>query len=203
MVEPNEISRELVAEGKFLKYENITWQGRNGKVGQWETMERRHDGAEAVLIIPWIVETQQLIIIKQYRPPAKGYVYELPAGLIDAGEDVVVAAKRELREETGYSGEVIGIIDPAFNTPGMSGEAVYSAYMEVTAGQSPEVDLQDSEDISVCLLSRDKIESFMQDEIANKSLFDSKLLMYLYGILTEKKIAEVGCGFIEDLPMVR
>lgn len=183
MSEMKEIRRDTIAEGRFLKFENIVWQDKFGAEKIWETMERRHDGAEAVLIIPWIRETDELVIIRQYRPPARGYIYEFPAGLIDKGEDPLQAARRELREETGYSGEVTALIAPVFNTPGMSGEAVYCAYMELPAGQSPQLDLQDSEDIGVILLRREDIRDFVQRELEEENRFDSKLFMFLSGML--------------------
>lgn len=49
----------------------------------------------------------ELLLEKQFRPPAGKLVVEFPAGLVDEGETVEEAALRELREETGYVGEVI------------------------------------------------------------------------------------------------
>ena len=183
MSDARELRREPVAEGRFLKFENIVWQDKFGREKVWETMERRHDGAEAVMIIPWLKESSELVLIRQYRPPARGYIYEFPAGLIDKGEDPLQAAKRELREETGYTGEVVRLVAPVFNTPGMSGEAVYCAYMELPAGQNPQLDLQDSEDIEVICLKRGDIGNFVREELEAGSRFDSKIYMYLAGLL--------------------
>ncbi len=179
-----EIKRETVAKGRFLKYVNIFWRDKYGEEKIWESLERLSDSAEAVMIIPWIVESQELVIIKQYRPPAKGYVYEFPAGLIDKGESPEVAAIRELKEETGYSGEVVSIVAPTFNTPGMSGEAVYLVFMELPVQQQPKMDLQDSEDIDVVTLSRANVKAFLDAEIAKEAKFDSKLFMYLNGLIS-------------------
>jgi ADP-ribose pyrophosphatase len=65
----------------------------------------RHNGSVVILAMdnskskknPWIV------IERQYRHAANQFLWELPAGKLDAGEDALAGAKRELAEETGYS----------------------------------------------------------------------------------------------------
>ena len=194
---PAEIKRDLEKAGKFIRFETIHWQDKNGIKRKWEVVERII-GADAVMIIPWISQTRELIIIRQYRPPAKGYVYEFPAGLIDPGEDAETAAVRELIEEAGYRGEIISIIPPTFNTPGLSGETVFNVYMDIPAGQIPQAFPEGSEDIEVILLASEKIEEFIMREIEAGNYFDSKLLAYLYGMLTERKIN--SSDFIRRLP---
>jgi ADP-ribose pyrophosphatase len=49
----------------------------------------------------------ELLLQKQYRPPIDKICIEVPAGLVDEGEDAETCALRELREESGYVGEVI------------------------------------------------------------------------------------------------
>lgn len=50
----------------------------------------------------------EILLEKQFRPPANKVCIEFPAGLMDAGETPEECALRELKEETGYIGEVIG-----------------------------------------------------------------------------------------------
>lgn len=62
----------------------------------------------------------ELLLQKQFRPPVDKAVIEIPAGLVDAGESAAESAVRELREETGYHGEVSEVSPIMFN--GMSAE---------------------------------------------------------------------------------
>ena len=57
----------------------------------------------------------ELLLQKQFRPPVNKAVIEIPAGLVDAGESAAESAVRELREETGYVGEVSEVSPIMFN----------------------------------------------------------------------------------------
>jgi ADP-ribose pyrophosphatase len=59
----------------------------------------RHPGSATVLILD---AKERILLVKQYRMPVGGYVWEIPAGKIDPGENALQAAKRELKEETGF-----------------------------------------------------------------------------------------------------
>ena len=82
----------------------------------------RHPGAAA--IIPFI-RSDTVLLIKQYRHAVGDYIWEIPAGTLDLGETPIACAKRELIEETGYSGnqwQKLGEITPV---PGYSDERIF------------------------------------------------------------------------------
>ncbi len=63
----------------------------------------RHQGSVVVIAIDETRGEPRVLLVRQYRHAVGQYLWELPAGRIDAGESELAAARRELREETGYS----------------------------------------------------------------------------------------------------
>ena len=59
----------------------------------------RHPGSAVMMAVD---RDHRILLVKQFRLPAEQYLWELPAGRLDPGESPLEAAKRELREETGY-----------------------------------------------------------------------------------------------------
>jgi ADP-ribose pyrophosphatase len=63
----------------------------------------RHSGSIVIMPVDDTGSEPRVLLARQYRHPAQDYLWELPAGRIDPGEDALAGAKRELVEETGYS----------------------------------------------------------------------------------------------------
>ena len=106
----------------------------------------RHNGSVVILAIdssksrknPWIV------IERQYRHAANQYLWELPAGKLEPGEDAVTGAKRELAEETGYAAKKWRPLVEYYASPGFLGESmkVFVAEGLVAGDAHPEDDEQ-------------------------------------------------------------
>ena len=65
---------------------------------------------------------KRILLVKQYRLPARSYLWELPAGKIDAGEKPLQAAKRELKEETGCKAKTWTKLAEFYPSPGFLAE---------------------------------------------------------------------------------
>ncbi len=92
--------------------------------------------APAVAIIPFQAP-DTVFLIKQYRKAAERVLIEIPAGLMNAGEDPLETAKRELAEETGFRAKTWTPICEGFPSPGFCEEYVYF-YMatDLTVGET-------------------------------------------------------------------
>jgi ADP-ribose pyrophosphatase len=88
-----------------------------------------HSGSVVVLAVDDSRAVPRVLLERQYRHAASNYLWELPAGRIDAGEDELTAAKRELLEETGYTAQKWRRILKFYASPGFVAEtmAVYQA----------------------------------------------------------------------------
>ena len=92
-----QLTTKLVYDGRLLKVREDTVRLPDGKTARREYVQ--HPGAS--IIIP-MLDDETVLLERQYRYPLKRHFYELPAGKIDAGEDPLETARRELKEECGY-----------------------------------------------------------------------------------------------------
>jgi ADP-ribose pyrophosphatase len=76
------------------------------------------------IIVP-VLEKNRLVFVWNYRPAIQAWEMELPAGLINDGEAPETGARRELKEETGYSAETLKSLGWVYTTPGISAQRAH------------------------------------------------------------------------------
>ncbi len=81
----------------------------------------KHPGASAVLALL----DGKMLVVEQFRKPLEKMQVEVPAGKLDAGEDPMEAAFRELEEETGYRAKSMKLISAFYTSPGFADEKLY------------------------------------------------------------------------------
>src|SRR5271156_1554366 len=93
----------------------ISYTAPSGAPRTWESAERQTrpkdsaiDGVGVVAILRHPTAGPSLLLQKQFRPPVDRVTIEVPSGLVDEGETAAQAALRELKEETGYVGSIMG-----------------------------------------------------------------------------------------------
>lgn len=84
----------------------------------WEIVE--HKPAVAILAI----QDQKMLLVKQYRAPLEAFTLEIPAGLIEPGEDILQAAAREFAEECMLGGD-LSLVSSFYVSPGFCDELVH------------------------------------------------------------------------------
>jgi ADP-ribose pyrophosphatase len=136
-----------------------TYASRSGPADVRETVPDRPD---AVVVVPYHVKARKLVIIREFRVVLGGYQYGFPAGLLDPGETVIQAGKRELFEETGLGLTRVVTQSPAvYSSSGMTDESVSLVYAECE-GTPSSAHTEDSEDIQTLLVSRREAGRLLQ-----------------------------------------
>lgn len=113
------MSERTLAESRFLRMKE-----RDG----WFYVERPNCNG-AVSIVP-LTRDRRLVFVEQFRPPLARRTLEFPAGLIGdddgpANEDPVLAARRELEEETGYAAGRLEQVSSSATSPGLANELIH------------------------------------------------------------------------------
>jgi len=110
----------LIRKGRVFDFftENITLP--NGVTLDMEII--RHPGAAA--IVP-IMDDHTVLLLKQYRYVVGGFIWEIPAGTLDPGEDARQCAERELIEETGYAAQHFERLAEITPLPAYSDERIH------------------------------------------------------------------------------
>jgi ADP-ribose pyrophosphatase len=131
------LSSRRVYTGRIVNLDVDTVRFPNGSTGELEII--RHPGASAV--VPFFSdpagEDPQILLLKQYRYAADDFLYEIPAGRLDPGEEPIDCARRELMEETGYEAERVEHLYTFYTTPGFTDEKIHTFLaVGLTRGES-------------------------------------------------------------------
>lgn len=102
------IKRELKYQGSILNIYLDSMKLPDGSIEQWDHIDHK----SAAAVVP-VLPDGRIILVRQFRNSLDKYTLEIPAGGIEAGESTLLAAKRELEEETGYKSESL---EPLINT---------------------------------------------------------------------------------------
>jgi ADP-ribose pyrophosphatase len=114
------LRREKKYRGKIIDLTIDHLQYPSGTESIREVVE--HPGG--AVIVP-LFDNNDLLLVRQYRHPIGEPVIELPAGKLDRGEDPLLCAQRELREETGYRSDAWTRVTTLWTTPGFCNEVLH------------------------------------------------------------------------------
>jgi 8-oxo-dGTP pyrophosphatase MutT (NUDIX family) len=172
----------VLCSGRFIALHRLNYIDDRNIERTWESAVRVNS-TPAVMVLPVIKPDNEIVLIRQFRPPTGRYMWETPAGLIDPGEDVATAALRELAEETGFSGTVTRLLPASYSTAGLSGESVYMAFVEIDGSEFPperklETHFDESENITTYRVKLADLADFLLKKIEQGDGVDSKLLLY-------------------------
>jgi ADP-ribose pyrophosphatase len=119
------VSSARLYSGRIVNLDLDTVRFPDDSIGQLEML--RHPGAAAVVpfLDPPGGADPRVVLIRQFRHAADGYIWEVPAGRLDAGEPPESCAARELEEETGVRARRLERLTTIFTTPGFTDERIH------------------------------------------------------------------------------
>jgi ADP-ribose pyrophosphatase len=144
----------------------------NGHKGRWVFASRHPPSkdavtGDAVIIVPVLRERgkkPRLVVIKEYRVPVRGYIYALPAGLLDEGESIEQAARRELMEETGLTIRRVRKVSPLlYSSAGLTDESSYLIFVDAATVPGRKPKLEASEELEPLLLDFESLSKLCDD----------------------------------------
>ena len=155
-----QVESRRVYTGRVISLDVDKVRFPNGTIGELEMI--RHSGASAV--VPFLTDpagaNPEVLLIRQYRYATDGYVYEIPAGRLDVGEEPLACAHRELREETGCTAAGMERLFTMFTTPGFTDERIH--VFQATALTRGESERESDEFLEVETMSLSKALSMIE-----------------------------------------
>jgi len=159
---------ELVFDGKIAKGYRVFLRMGDGRLVERDFLH--YPGATVVLPV---LDDGAIVLIRNWRFAAEETLYELPAGVLEAGEDPALCARRELAEETGYSARRIEPLGWFFSGPGTTDERMHAFLATgLTGGRQ---DLEEYEQIDVEVLPDAQVRRMVLDG----TIHDAKTLAAL------------------------
>lgn len=117
-VKEKKVDGKIIYKGKILTLDLDTVLLPDGKSAKREIV--RHSCGAAVLF----VKNGEVLLVRQFRYAYNKEIYEIPAGMVNEGEEPFAAAARELEEETGYKAELSHLAD-IYPSPGYTDEIIH------------------------------------------------------------------------------
>lgn len=168
-----------LTDNRFLNLYHLKGQNKKGNPTNYFVASRakrledlkcktQENPADGVIIYSLYGEKKdRVVLVRQYRYPINGYIYEFPAGLVDEGEDFHQAAVREMHEETGLNLEPVpvntGYEKPYFTTIGMTDESCATVY-GYASGDITKKYQEENEEIEIVLADRAEVRRILREE---------------------------------------
>ncbi|EGV19227.1 ADP compounds hydrolase NudE [Thiocapsa marina] len=111
---PKILDRRIVAQSRLFRVEEVDLEFANGAR---RTFERVPGGTDSVMIVP-MLDPETVLLIREYGAGSDRYELGLPKGVVEAGEDPLAAADREIQEEIGYGARDLQMIKRVSLVPG-------------------------------------------------------------------------------------
>ena len=170
MVQEPTVRSQRIYEGRVINLRVDTVELPEGRTAQREVVE--HRGAVCLVALD---AQDNVLLVRQYRKPVEETLLEVPAGTLDTQEAPEACARRELREETGFTAAHLELLGTFYTTPGFTSEVMY-AYLATGLTSSPLQAEEDEYIEVVCLPFRAALDMVLRGEVRDAKSIATLLL---------------------------
>ena len=195
-----------ITDNPFLNMYDMDAVKRNGGTFKYYFATRRGDDDIRIrthstdpdgisLFAVYGEKKDSVVLIREFRYPINDYIYDVPAGLVEPGEDVKEAAVREFREETGMNFEPVYSGNAAarkstYPTVGLTDEMIATEY-GYASGIPDKQFMESSEDITTVIADRTELSRIIKEErVAMRALF---LIMLFLNAPQDDPLSFLNC----------
>ena len=183
-------SAKKQTSNRFLNMYELEVAHRDGKVSPYYMASRVEDPQKikavtkvntpngVIMYGVYGEKKDKVVLVRQYRYPIGGYVYEFPAGLVEENEELIDAGVREMFEETGLTFTPVDAgcyMKPFFTTVGMTDESCGTVF-GYCSGEPTNTHQESSEDIQVVIADREECRRILKEE--NVAIMCAYMLMH-------------------------
>lgn len=168
---PEILKIETLAKTRIFEVQAVDLRFSNGEERTYERLKPQ--GRSAVLVIP--IQNNELIFIKEYAVGPERYELSFPKGIVDAGEDPIESANRELQEEIGFGAKKLDFLRSLY-----SGPSHMYGLMHVFVAQDlypSQLEGDEPEPLEIVRYPLDKIDELLADSIFAEARNLSALFM--------------------------
>ncbi len=177
---PQILNAKVIAKTRIFRVEQLDLKFSNGVEVSYERM--RSSGNGAVLIVP-LLDAETVLLTREYAAGVHRYELALPKGKIETGEDILLAADREMMEEVGYGAKNLTLISSLTVSPGYMDHMTHIVLAEDLYIQKCEGD--EPEEIEVIPWKLDQLGELLEHEECTEARSIAALFMVRERLLNQ------------------